>query len=163
MNYTWDLHHIWMINVYGLHGHNRLYLGKSESGEYIHGNKRNKVPNWMRSLFLQRMGRLCCVPREAYTSVPSEPRDVDLSMRLDEETNIPLPQSPTLALEKVLEEIRNYMKMAATRANSPDDTLMSHQQLIVNEWHQLALIFDRLLFWCYVVVSVLVTIVMMSH
>ena len=30
MNYTWNIHHIWILFVYGLHGCNRLYLGSQK-------------------------------------------------------------------------------------------------------------------------------------
>ena len=63
---------------------------------------------------------------------------------------------------QVLDEIRRYLKQLSGNQNPPSD-MPSHQQLLMEEWHMVALVVDRILFWLFLVVTVIVTIAIMSH
>ena len=97
---------------------------------------------------------------------------IDRQLRVDTEVSneTPLPKSPTLALEQVLNDIRRYLKVCAAREKdvtvpSEDATRsqLSHRDLVLSEWLSFALVIDRLCFIIYVSLVVLSTVVMLSH
>ena len=73
----------------------------------------------------------------------------------------PLPKSPTMALDKTLDEIRRYLRLCAAKMTQPESSMMfSHRQIIVNEWHQFALVLDRLLFIAFLFITLVTTFAM---
>ena len=121
-------------------------------------------------IFLGRLSRWMCLAGAPYTALPQSdlaPRDDNPSqLRVDSELGDigPLPRSPTLALEKTLDEIRRYLRMCANQMTAAELTQqVSHKQLVLNEWHQLALVIDRLMFWGFTLITILVTISMYAH
>lgn len=107
-----------------------------------------------------------CMRGEVYSSVPNNDlSDQAADLRIDAEimsTDTPLPRSQTLALEKTLDEIRRYLRILSTK---PVTSLMNepvttpHRQIVLNEWHQLALVIDRLMFWTFLALSVLISVI----
>jgi hypothetical protein len=70
-----------------------------------------------------------------------------------------------MALEQTLEEIRRYLRVLA---NKPDlyeqqqqqSAMPSHRELVVGEWHQVALIVDRLSFYMFTFITIVCTAAM---
>ena len=63
------------------------------------------------------------------------------------------------AIETTLEEIRKYLRILAAQATSASGGGGSHQQLVLNQWIQLAQVIDRMLFVVFLVITLLVTII----
>ena len=135
---------------------------------------------------MNKLGRLVFVKPEPYTSLLYQQQSnqrrenaedvipIDRQLRADTEysNETPLPKSPTLALEQVLNEIRRYLKVCAERDkdgyNRPptEDAAAaqsSHRDLVLSEWLKVATVLDRLCFVIYVSLVFLATIVMLSH
>ncbi len=61
---------------------------------------------------------------------------------------------------QVLDEIRQYLKVCASKA-PPIEPVKTHRECVLNEWRQLGLVVDRVLFCIYIIISVLVAVVML--
>ena len=61
---------------------------------------------------------------------------------------------------QVLDEIRQYLKICASKAPALEP-VQTHRQIVLNEWRQLALVVDRLLFCVYIFISILMAIIML--
>jgi len=131
-------------------------------------------------IFLGRLSRLMCVRVRPYTS--SSPKDVASAVEAEDARrelqgmlaaeprsissdggggamggSAPRPRSPTLAIEKTMDEIRLYLRYLATKSETTGE-VAPHSELVMNEWLQVALVVDRLAFWIFLFVSVITTI-----
>lgn len=64
----------------------------------------------------------------------------------------------SMALEQTLDEIRRYLRVLANKSNSNELQQMaapSHRELVVGEWHQVALVVDRLSFLLFLFITVI--------
>lgn len=120
-------------------------------------------------IFLGKLRRLVCIKAESYSAVPSETY-ARSELPVERELTAPdeeLPRSPTLALEKVLGDIRLYLKqLNSQQFNSQQqrqEVTPSHRQLVVSEWLQVAAVLDRIFFIIYIILSVVITVAVLSH
>ncbi|ELU13980.1 hypothetical protein CAPTEDRAFT_199133 [Capitella teleta] len=134
--------------------------------------RKGKVPSWVKWIFIFKVGPWLCVRRESYTPLATEVAiddamaDRELEESLGTNTSSPLPRSPTLALEKTLDEIRQYLRiLASNRGAGAQQSIneLSHKQLVLNEWIHLALVIDRLAFWCLLITSAIVALALYVH
>lgn len=128
-------------------------------------------------MFLNKIGRWLCLPMESYVPLATDVaveeslanRELQQTLHRDSEDGAPspLPRSPTLALEKTLEEIRQYLRLLTAQKKTTElrgeADFTPLRQLVTNEWHHLALVIDRLTFWVLFVIFVIVTIAMYAH
>ena len=110
-----------------------------------------------------RLSRILCLKPDMYTSVPT---DVSLhnggasELRTADELGLESHQPSSLTpntVEATLEDIRRYLRVCAAKASEPTTPTANfrpHQELVVQEWHQVALVLDRVLFIVYVVLTV---------
>ena len=97
---------------------------------------------------------------EVVTTSGSSPRDLRVDQELQDTS--PLPKSPTLAIEKTMDEIRRYLRICAAKATLPEP-VQSHRETVLNEWHLLTLIIDRMLFYLFFILNIIMAIGMFSH
>ena len=118
------------------------------------------------------VNRIVLVKNPAYTAIPAdaavEENTAYRELRdragagADPARDDPLPRSPTMAIEKTLDEIRLYLRYLAAKAEIPEKSA-PHRELVLNEWHQVALVIDRWLFAILFFVSFVVTIALYGH
>lgn len=130
--------------------------------------------NLMFQVFLGKLTRWLCIRGDVYTSIPSNDealfdgsnatelptagRGRGLDKELTDDT--PLPKSPTLAIEKTLDEIRRYLRICAAKTALPEQPVASHKQIVINEWHLVALVLDRVAMLFFVLLTAFIAIVM---
>lgn len=143
--------------------------------------RRGKVPGWMRWIFLTKLNRLVCVSQDLYTALPAEIA-VEESNAARELANIK--DNDFLGtggggggggggldgggshsggtMERTLDEIRRYLRLLAARSGAPE-IAPTHRELVVSEWRQVARVIDRLMFYVFLIITVIVTIALYSH
>ena len=129
-------------------------------------------------IFFGKLSYYLCMQGAVYSSLPtndqsgidgtfdevttsgSSPRDLRVDQELQDTS--PLPKSPTMAIEKTMDEIRRYLRICAAKATLPE-AVPSHRQTVVSEWHLLALIVDRVLFFVFMFMNIVMAIAVFSH
>ena len=128
-------------------------------------------------IFLQTCAKFLCVKQGGYRSIPSADLQAGFDANADEFSQVftddnnanevnsdSFSRSPTLALEKTLEEIRKYLRQLADKERSPQQqNTVSHAQLIQSEWQRLGDVMDRLAFWSYALTTFLMTVVLIGY
>ena len=112
-----------------------------------------------------KLSRIFCLKAEPYTSIPSDLSHMDSGdseMRGAYELGFDSPGGKT-SMEKTLEDIRHYVKLCSARVVEPQPSFPSHRELVINEWHQVALVVDRLMFVTFTVVTAVVTVTILGH
>lgn len=136
--------------------------------------KTESVPTLARRIFLGKLKSVLCVRKFHYipvdgsvTSGNTIGRSIINSddLQFDNET---LPRSPTLSLEKTLEDIRKYLRISAQLQSNPqasnnNENASSHKELVDNEWNQLTTVLERICFCFYIVFNVILSIALLSH
>lgn len=135
---------------------------------YHRGSRKNKVPNWLRKLCLGRLSRIFCLRPDMYTSIPSDLSTLDngaSELRTADELGLDSSGRRTNAMEATLEDIRKYLKICASKTTEvqPTPGFSSHRELVINEWHEVAMVIDRFMCLLYVMVTVLMIIFVFSH
>ncbi|CAD5121048.1 DgyrCDS9589 [Dimorphilus gyrociliatus] len=133
--------------------------------------KTESVPNLCRKLFLGKLRTLFCVRKFQYLPVDSSGVNSMSRTMINADDlfdNEALPRSPTLSLEKTLEDIRKYLRVCAQLQNNPqasnnNENATSHKELVDNEWNQLTTVLERLFFCFYIVFNVILSIALLSH
>ncbi len=133
----------------------------------------NNIMMGLFQLLLGKVRRILCLQAAPYNAVPTDVAFTDATSELsydpparELDNTGPLGKTHTLALEKVLREIRSYLKDLSARDQSEfalRAAMPSHRQLVLNEWHQVALVVDRLMFCIYTLITIFVTIIVCSH
>lgn len=143
---------------------------------YYRGVQSQTVPSWMRWMFLGRLSRLMCIRMRryaepvAFTVEHSTGNDQTAEFRdlLPESTqNDGRKDADATAknLEKTMDDIRRYLRLLSSKSETTvaGHHVTPHSELVQNEWHQLALVIDRLMFFIFLFITVLTTIVMYGH
>ena len=109
---------------------------------------------------------MVCMSRDTYSALPLGELEPSFDTRRDSVDLYNRPESTAAAgdtkqaTEKLLEEIRDYLKACATKRN---EAAPSHRELIINEWRQLAFVLDRTVFFVYIVMILVATIIIYSR
>lgn len=127
-------------------------------------------------MFLGRLSRLMCIRMRryaepvAFTVEHSTGNDQTAEFRdlLPEPTqNDGRKDADATAknLEKTMDDIRRYLRLLSSKSETTvaGHHVTPHSELVQNEWHQLALVIDRLMFFVFLFITVLTTIVMYGH
>ncbi|CAG2210644.1 neuronal acetylcholine receptor subunit beta-3-like isoform X1 [Mytilus edulis] len=122
------------------------------------GPRRQKVPVFIRHFFLRGLKRLVCLGDDTY--YPLDESET-VSMRgldrpLDSMTK-PDTTTTQSKMEKDIEEILRHVHTMAFRA-----TVLEARQDVRNEWHQVALVIDRLLCFLFFITFLLYTFVLLG-
>lgn len=122
------------------------------------GPRRKKVPMFIRHFFLRGLKRLVCLGDDTYypldesetVSMRGLDRPLDTSTKPDTTTS----QSK---MEKDIEEILRHVHTMAFRS-----TVLEARQDVRNEWHQVAIVIDRLLCFLFFITFLLYTFVLLG-
>ena len=135
-------------------------------------------------IFLGRLSRFLCIPRERYVSVPTEDgaAEADLNpseLRVEPGLGITADNKQTAPaaaaggsagdgkLERTLDEISQYLRILATSSSNNNKekstAATSYQDTVCGEWQQFALVLNRLLFFTYLVLALLIAAIMYGH
>jgi len=134
---------------------------------HLRDPKQGKVPGWMRWIFLTKLNKLVCLNAEPYTALPvdliveetSAERELS-DMRNGSNSGVS-PVGEKSALEQTMNDIRSYLRLLAVRSTS--GIQQSHQELVTQEWQQVARVIDRLLFISFLILTIIISIAMYAH
>ena len=111
-----------------------------------------------------------CVEKVSYTSIPMGQPAADVFSELhyvanDDQAQILNNSADSLnsvlrgnTVEETLKDIRKYLKICSDQMTGLAPKELTHAQLILKEWRRIAVVFDRLAFWIFTVITFFVTI-----
>ncbi|XP_060068345.1 neuronal acetylcholine receptor subunit alpha-5-like [Ylistrum balloti] len=121
------------------------------------GPRKKKVPSYLRQLFLRGLKRVVCLGDDTY--YPLDELET-VSMRgLDRTMDGIVRQENTTQskMERDVEEILRHLHTLTIRS-----TVLEARHEIRNEWHQVALVLDRIFFFLFILTFLLYTFVLLA-
>ncbi|XP_071112930.1 neuronal acetylcholine receptor subunit alpha-10-like [Haliotis cracherodii] len=139
---------IWVLNV-----HNR-------------GPRRGKVPDIIRWIFLRSLKRLVCLGSDNY--YPLDEMETITMRGLDKSATVGMsslgdgPMSnqdsrPPTKLERDVDDILKQVHLLTTRA-----AICEARQEMLSEWHQVALVMDRVLFFLFMLIFLMCSVILLT-
>jgi len=143
--------------------------------------RKERVPVFIRKVLLGKVKAMCCIRQTGYNTITlvdsghsteASGLRASESIMTEQELEMPLPKSQTMALDRVLDDIRMYLRDLSGRGPSNGNqaassmgipNMPSHQELLLEEWRLLALVIDRVMFWLFLVITVIVSLAILSH
>jgi len=134
-------------------------------------------------VFLGVVSRMVCVKPTSYTPISYTPafEDNETQRELTDASEMnrgygaagaessggsggttPTTRGPTMAIEKTMEEIRRYLRVLAVRSDQSGQG-EPHRALVMTEWRQLAMVVDRVFFYLFLILSIIITMAMYAR
>ncbi|KAK0064423.1 nicotinic acetylcholine receptor subunit type H, partial [Biomphalaria pfeifferi] len=127
------------------------------------GPRRAKVPEIVRWIFLRSLKRLVCLGNDSYYPLNDldtiSMRGLDKTMASQErqQTNSDIRGMNSSKVERDIEEICRNMNLLSAKI-----ALQDSRQDVLNEWHQVALVVDRVLFFLFFLVFLMCSVILLA-
>lgn len=123
---------------------------------YDRGPRKRKVPSFVRQIFLKSLKKLVCLGEDSY--YPLDESET-ISMRGLDKQIITLDSTTKIEgsrLEKDVEEILRHVHSLVVKSTAKEARLD-----VRSEWHQVAIVFDRVLFFIFMLTFVIYSCVLL--